>query len=233
MNALLPIVYKDDHIVVINKPNGLLVHASAIARDADENALILLRDQIGQYLYPVHRLDRKTSGLLLFALSQEAAVAMKALFTDHHITKTYHAIVRGHFMHEDILLDYALTNDRGKIQQAVTRFRLLRKSEIPVPFGKHDTSRYSLVEAVPRTGRMHQIRKHLAHMMHPVIGDRPHGCNKQNRLFKEKWNMNTMLLHASALDFKHPVTGQQMALKGEFQDEYKRMLRELALDVCR
>lgn len=222
--SMLPILYQDDDIVVINKPNGMLVHRSSIALDAIENVLYLLRDQIDQYLYPVHRLDRKTSGILLFALNKSSASLMKSLFTDHGIQKTYHAIVRGYFPYEEIELNYTLTNDRGKEQEALTTFRLMQKTEISVPFGKHDTSRYSLVEAMPHTGRMHQIRKHLAHMMYPIIGDRPYGCNKQNKLFKEKWDMTAMLLHAYTISFIHPINQKTIFIKADYPSEYLRML---------
>jgi tRNA pseudouridine65 synthase len=224
---ILSILYQDDDIVVINKPNGMIVHRSSMALDATENVLYLLRDQIDQYLYPVHRLDRKTSGVLLFALHKTSARLMKSLFTDHHILKTYHAIVRGYFPHDEIKLDYALTNDRGKVQEAATTFRLLQKTEVSVPFGKHETSRYSLVEAMPHTGRMHQIRKHLAHMMYPIIGDRPHGCNKQNKLFKDKWELTNMLLHSYSMNFIHPISQEAIFIKAEYPSEFIRMLEVL------
>ncbi len=223
---MLEIVYHDKYIVAINKPHGLLVHRSPIASDAQEFALQLVRDQIGQTVYPVHRLDRKTSGILVFALNSRVAAKLKTIFEDPATQKTYRAIVRGYFS-ENVEVDYPLTNDRGKTQEAITHFKLIKQSELPIPFGKHSTSRYSLIEAYPKTGRMHQIRKHLNHLRHPIIGDRPHGCNKQNKLFKERWNMTTMLLHAAELKFKHPVTGEELILVAkpyEVFDEMKKVL---------
>src|SRR5690606_22695541 len=114
--------------------------------------------------------------------------------------------------------------DDGKVQEAVTHFRTLARAELKVPFGKHSTSRYSLVEVTPETGRMHQIRKHFAHIFHPIIGDRPHGCNKQNRLFKEKWNMTNMLLHARKLSFVHPCTGQTVQIKALLLDVFFQVM---------
>jgi tRNA pseudouridine65 synthase len=110
------------------------------------------------------------------------------------------------------------------VQDAITHYQKLRHFEIPVPFGKFDTSRYSFVEVNPETGRMHQIRKHFAHIFHPIIGDRPHGCNKQNKLFLEKWNMNTMLLHASELQFIHPVSYEKITIEAGIHSDFERVL---------
>ncbi len=226
---MLEIIYQDQYMVAINKPHGLLVHRSSIAADAEEFALQMVRDQISKTVYPVHRLDRKTSGLLVFALNSRVAARLKTIFEDPATQKTYIAIVRGYFP-DAIEVDFALTNDRGKTQDAITHFKTIRQSELPIPFGKFDTSRYTLIEAYPKTGRMHQIRKHLNHLRHPIIGDRPHGCNKQNRLFKERWNMTTMLLHARQLVFEHPITNERLVLKAEPFEDFKRMLAVLNLE---
>ena len=226
---MLEILYQDDHLIAINKPHGLLVHRTKIARDASEFAIQLLRDQIGQTVYPVHRLDRKTSGVLLFALSSEMNAAMQTQFMDGKVSKHYLSIVRG-FTADKETIDYALTRDDGKVQEAITHFETISKSEIELPHGKFDTSRYSLIDVAPETGRMHQIRKHMAHLRHPIIGDRPHGCNKQNKLFLEKFNMNTMMLHARQLKFTHPVSGEEVVINADVQSEFDRMLTELNLD---
>lgn len=226
---MLEIIYQDQYMVAINKPHGLLVHRSSIAADAQEFALQMVRDQIGKTVYPVHRLDRKTSGILVFALNSRVAAKLQAIFEDPETQKTYTAIVRG-FFSDSIELDHPLTNDRGKVQNAVTHFECLKQSELTIPFGKHATSRYSLIEAYPKTGRMHQIRKHLNHLRHPIIGDRPHGCNKQNRLFKERWNMTTMLLHAQELALTHPVTNEAITLKARPFDVFLQMQKELQLE---
>lgn len=222
----LEILYRDAHLVIINKPHGLLVHRSKIASNTDEYALQILRDQIGQRVYPVHRLDRKTSGVLVFALSSEINAALQEQFTAHTVKKTYHAIVRG-YTPKDGIIDYDLTNDSGKTQNAVTHFKTLQTTEIPLAFGKFKTSRYSLVEVLPQTGRFHQIRKHFAHLRHPIIGDRPHGCNKQNKLFKDQWNMMTMMLHAKEIQFTHPITNQVIHIQAEYHPEFKRTLQLL------
>lgn len=219
---MLEIIFQDEYLVAINKPHGLLVHQSAIARDADEFALQLLRDQIGQNVWPAHRLDRKTGGLLLFGLNKEMNALLQGLFRDNKIKKKYLAIVRG-FTPDKMEIDYPLRKENGTMQEAFTRFKTLKKGEIDIAFGNHASSRYSLVEAAPETGRMHQLRKHFAHINHPIIGDRPHGCNKQNKLFKENWEMDTMLLHASELEFEHPITHNQLHFNANLQSEFLRM----------
>lgn len=221
-SRMLEIVYQDDHIIAINKPHGLLVHRSSIANDAKEFALQLLRDQVGRHVSPVHRLDRKTGGLLLFAFEKDVEIALHQQFQNGQVIKKYLALLRGHSPdHQEI--DYPLAKENGTIQEAFTSFFTLKRAELNIPFGKHETSRYSLVEASPTTGRMHQLRRHFAHIFYPIIGDRKHGCNKQNRFFKEQWDMTTMLLHASELTFKHPVTGETIALTAEISDEFRRV----------
>jgi tRNA pseudouridine65 synthase len=220
---MLEIIYRDEHLIAINKPHGLLVHRSSIAADASEFALQLLRDQIGMKVNPVHRIDRKTGGILLFAFDKQTEIAMQKAFMENEVSKKYLAIVRGHTIDKEDI-DYPLRKENGTLQDAFTSYTTLKRAELDVAFGKHPTSRYSLVEAVPTTGRMHQLRKHLSHIFHPIIGDRTHGCNKQNKLFSERWEMNTMLLHARELNFKHPVTGEDVKIEATLQPEFKRVM---------
>ena len=217
----LEIVYQDEFFVAINKPHGLLVHRTQLALDADVFALQLLRNQLSQQVSPCHRIDRKTSGVLLFALNDDADRKMKALFANGETTKTYVSIVRG-FTATSGIIDYALKKENGNSQEAITEYKTLQQTEIDLPVGKHPTSRYSFVEAYPKTGRMHQIRKHFAHIHHPIIGDRPHGCNKQNKLFKEKWGMDSMMLHANCLEFKHPITQIPIKINAPLSTEFER-----------
>jgi len=227
---MLEILFQDEYLIAINKPHGLLVHQSSIARDAKEFAIQLLRDQIEQKVYPAHRLDRKTSGVLLFALTPEVNSRLQEMFMNKEIRKTYKAIVRG-FAPVELTIDYPLKREDGKIQEAISSIQRLKTTEIDLPFGQYQTSRYSLLEIQPETGRFHQIRKHLAHIRHPIIGDRPHGCNKQNKLFLEKFNMNTMLLHAENISFIHPVTKEKCFIEANHSSEFNRMLIELGLDL--
>ncbi|MCB0822963.1 MAG: tRNA pseudouridine(65) synthase TruC [Bacteroidales bacterium] len=227
-NIELEIILEDEHYIAINKPAGLLVHRTSLATESKEFALQILRNQINRHVYPCHRLDRKTSGALLFAKSTEANRKMQKCFAENEVAKTYLAIVRG-FTEDTGIIDYPLKTDNGKFQEAITHYKTLAKTEVNLPFGKHSTSRYSLVEVKPQTGRMHQIRKHFAHILHPIIGDRPHGCNKQNKLFKERWNMSTMLLHSSSLEFTHPFSGESINIQAPLSPEFTRMLKELNL----
>jgi len=225
---MLDILFRDEHLVAINKPHGLLVHRSAIAADVEEFAIQLLRDQIGLKVNPVHRIDRKTGGVLLFALDKTTEITMQQQFMENLVQKKYLAFVRGHTPdYEDI--DYPLRKENGTLQEAFTTYHTLQRAEIDLPFGAHPTSRYSLIEVTPSTGRMHQIRKHLSHVFHPIIGDRTHGCNKQNKLFKEQWEMTTMLLHASVLSFKHPVNAHMITIEAPLQNEFKRVLDLMGL----
>ncbi|QJD94519.1 pseudouridylate synthase [Mucilaginibacter robiniae] len=220
---MLEIVFQDDYLVAINKPHGLLVHRSSIAADAEDFALQLLRDQLNRHVYPAHRLDRKTGGVLLFALDKSNEIAMQQQFAANLVNKKYWAVLRGHTPTSGEI-DYPLRKENGAIQEAFTAYTMLAHAELPVAFGQHTTSRYSWVEAQPATGRMHQLRKHFSHIFHPIIGDRTHGCNKQNKLFTETWQMNTMLLHAVELNFQHPVTDQQVMIRASVQPEFRRMM---------
>ncbi len=227
---LLEILYCDEHLIAINKPHGLLVHRSAIARDAHEFALQVLKNQIGKWVNPTHRIDRKTAGVLLFALDKETEKAMQQAFAENRVQKKYLAIVRGHTAdYQEI--DYPLRKENGTLQEAFTAFKTLQRAELDIPLGAHPTSRYSLVEAKPETGRMHQLRKHFSHIFHPIIGDRTHGCNKQNRMFKEKWQIETMLLHAAELSFQHPVSGNQIHIRAPLQKEFLEAMQLLGWKI--
>ena len=220
----LEILYQDEYLVAINKPHGLLVHRTKLANEANEFALQMLRDQLGKRVFPMHRIDRKTGGVLLFGLNEEVHRTIQLEFAEKRVLKKYLAIVRG-FTEDSGIIDYPLERENGTIQEATTRYETLDRTELEIPFGIHQTSRYSLLELSPQTGRHHQIRKHLDHIHHPIIGDRPHGCNKQNKLFKEKFQLMTMMLHARELSFAHPVTKNKITIVAEIQDEFKRMLR--------
>jgi tRNA pseudouridine65 synthase len=227
---VLDICYQDDYLVAINKPHGLLVHRSRIAEEKSQFALQLLRDQLGQRVYPTHRIDRKTGGLLLFALDKELEIKMQKQFQAQEVYKSYWCILRG-YVDPIGHIDYALTKENGTVQEAITDYRTISQVELAVPFGKFETSRYSFVEAIPKTGRMHQLRKHFAHIFHPIIGDTKHGCNKQNKLFKEKWQMDTMLLHARSLGFIHPVTGKTVHLVAEPQEPFQEVLNWMGFQI--
>ncbi|MGH1372935.1 MAG: tRNA pseudouridine(65) synthase TruC [Cellvibrionaceae bacterium] len=214
----LPLLYRDDDIVVVNKPSGLLVHRSEIDRHETRFALQIVRDQIGQRVYPVHRLDKPTSGVLVFALSSDNARALSESFANGQVRKTYHAVVRG-YAPEAELVDYPLKEELDKYtdkkarpnkpaQAAQTEVFRLAKIELPIEIEGYPNSRYSLVECIPKTGRKHQIRRHLKHLNHPIIGDAKHGRGRHNRYFKDHFDAGRLLLHASRLELKHPKTGE-------------------------
>lgn len=228
---MLPILFQDEHIVVIDKPSGLLVHRTALARGETEFAMQMLRDQIGQHVFPIHRLDRPTSGLLVFALSSEVARKLSDAFAERQVIKTYHAMVRG-YMPEQGVIDYPLTEELDAVadkhasqeataKEAITEFETLRKVELPFKVSKkHDSSRFSLVKCKPTTGRKHQIRRHFAHLRHPIIGDTNHGDGRQNRFFREAFNSHRLLLIASAIQFQHPVTSEEIHLELELPEVF-------------
>ena len=224
----LPILYQDEYLVAIQKPHNLFVHRTSMGKDDEIFALQLLRDQIGKKVNPIHRIDRKTSGIVLFSMDMEVHKAIGIQFEDNLIEKEYTALVRGYT--EDFgTIDYPLTNLSGKVQEAVTEYETIERMEVNVPFGKFKTSRYSIVKVFPKTGRYHQIRKHFAHIFHPIIGDRPHGCNKQNKLFLEKWNMNDMMLCATKLTFFHPVLETNINIESPLSKEFLQCLKNLNL----
>ncbi len=220
----IEVIFENEDLIAINKPHGLLVHRSRIASDARTFALQLVRNLTGSHVYPAHRLDRKTSGVLLFSKSKKANVECQRLFRERLITKIYHAIVRG-YTDEDGHIDYPLT-DQNKSRSARTNYKSLRRFEIDIPSYKFQSSRYSLLEILPETGRYHQIRKHMAHIFHPIIGDRPHGCNKQNKLWKERFEMNRMMLHAVSLKFEYPK-GNELYITAPYSQEFQDSLKIL------
>ncbi|UTA49642.1 pseudouridine synthase [Simiduia sp. 21SJ11W-1] len=214
-------MYQDEHLVVINKPTGLLVHRSPIDRHETRFAVQLLRDQLGQHVYPVHRLDKPTSGLLVFALNGDVARALSEKFNDKTIKKQYLALCRGYMPSQR--LDYALSVKLDRIadkhkqqdkaaQPAITDFTTLATCELPYAVDRYPVSRYSLVLCEPHTGRKHQIRRHLKHAGHPIIGDAKHGKSVHNRFFANTFQADHLLLSAVGLDFSHPVTGTRLTL---------------------
>lgn len=195
--------------------------------DAEDICVQQLRNQIGQWVYPVHRLDRKTAGVLLFALNKETQEEVNQLFRSQEVYKYYLAIVRG-WTDEFGRIDYPLKDEKGLSKESITDYIRLIKSEMNWSSGDHKTSRYSVLGLTPKTGRMHQIRRHLAHLFHPIIGDRPHGCNKQNRMFKANWNMTTMMLNAVQL--KLTFRGEKLVINAPKSEEFKRCLSLLSLN---
>jgi tRNA pseudouridine65 synthase len=215
----LPILFRDEHLVVIDKPPGLLVHRSDIDRHETRFAIQILRDQIGQRVWPAHRLDRGTSGVLLFGLNPGVTAALGQQFEQGEVRKRYLAVVRGHppaageIDHPLSRPDdpYASRSETPKPapQAALTRFQRLAEIILPVAVDRYPQSRYALVTLEPVTGRRHQIRRHLKHIAHPIIGDATYGKGIHNRYFAEYLDCQRLLLACTSLEFTHPVTGQK------------------------
>ena len=229
--AELSILYRDEHFVAIDKPAGMLVHRTWIA-DGGEYALQRLRNQLRRRVYPVHRLDRPTSGVLVFALDPEAAARLCALFEAREVDKRYLAVTRG-FLEPEGVIDYPLREEPDKPEQAaITRYRRLATVELPIPVGRYPCARYSLAEICPETGRMHQIRKHFHHIFHPLIGDTTHGEGRHNRLFREHFGVARLLLLAQRLYFRHPYTGAELRIEAPLPDEWQQLHRRFGWPVA-
>lgn len=214
----LSLLYEDDHLVAVHKPAGLLVHRSALARGERAFLLQRLRDQLGRRVYPVHRLDRPTSGAVVFALDPETAAALQSAFAARQVEKRYLAVVRGIGPGQEQLAA-ALRDEEGPrpkaempAREALTDIRRLDSVELPVQVDRYPHSRYSLIEARPHTGRRHQIRRHLAGRGYPIIGDAKHGKGIHNRFFAEHLSCPRLLLAAVGLSFTHPVSGCRLEL---------------------
>lgn len=216
----LPILFQDEWLIAVHKPAGLLVHRTDLDRHETRFALQILRDQIGRPVWPVHRLDKGTSGILLFALDKDVGRAMSGLFEAGEVAKRYLAVVRGHPA-EAGEIDHPLvpmTDGHAGVaagrpaQPAITRYRRLATVELPYQVDRYPTSRYALMELTPLTGRWHQLRRHMKHIAHPIIGDATHGKGRHNRLFQELFGCRRLLLAAVEMGFRHPVSGEVILL---------------------
>jgi len=228
------IIYRDDDLVAINKPCGLLVHRTDISDEEDLFAVQLLRDILGQRVYNVHRIDRPTSGVLLFALNNEMASIMSNQFKEKNVKKTYVALVRGWFP-QVTFLNYPVKNGNEVLLDAETHFNLLSKYELSIPVAPYETSRYSMIEAHPQTGRWHQIRQHLAHLRHYIINDRVHGTGAHNNMFTEQLGISNLFLHARKLQFIHPLTGKEILIQAEFPphwEEFQQVVEKYSIQTA-
>jgi Pseudouridylate synthases, 23S RNA-specific len=220
---MLEILYQDDFLIAVNKPCGLLVHRTSIAEENERFALQMLRDQTGCKLFPVHRIDRPTSGVLLFALSSDITKQLQQQLTNGKSHKRYTALIRGWFT-EDVTCERQVKNDRGNLQDAVTRFIPIKRLELPLATDRYPTARFSVIEVYPITGRWHQIRQHLAQLRHYIINDRVHGDGKQNRIFTEKLEIREMFLHARSLRIQHPITQTDLHIEAPFPPHWSAFL---------
>jgi tRNA pseudouridine65 synthase len=227
------ILYEDTWLVVINKPPGILVHRTRLSEDT-VFVLQLLRDQLGgAHLFPTHRLDRATSGVLVFAKDADTASWLGTQLMDFKWEKQYVALVRGHFKVDADTIDYPLTDpETGKHepQQAITHYKVIAQSEMPWPIGlRYDSARFSLVEASPETGRRQQIRKHFAHLRHPIINDTRHGDVKYSKWFKENGMKGRLMLHANKLEVPHPNNGKNLLIEADIDSDFEQLLEQTRL----
>ncbi len=220
MTRDLPILYQDDALVAVAKPSGLAVHRGW-AND-DVFAMTLARDLVGRYVYPVHRLDRATSGVLVFALDKDAARLVQRQFESGRIVKRYLALVRG-IPPDAGVIDHPVPRAPKSQERvaAVTEYRRLGTFE-----------RFSLVEARPRTGRLHQIRRHLKHLSHPIVGDVRYGKGDINRAFRERFGLHRLALHACELVLEHPRLGTPLTLVAELPEDLASPFAAMGLPVC-
>jgi len=236
----LKLIYRDPWLLVVHKPAGLLVHRSPIDHHETEFALQYARAMNGgEHVYAIHRLDRPTSGLLVFARDQQTASALGKALMAGEVTKTYLAMVRG-WTPEQGFIDHPLRDEpedkRRKdephpLREARTRYHRLATTEIPVAIEGHATSRYSLVALYPETGRKHQLRRHMKHIHHPIIGDANHGRGRHNRYFAERFGQGRLMLAAVGMAFTHPVTGMHLALQAEPEESFLRVLSVFGDDM--
>lgn len=232
---ILEILYQDAYLVAINKPSGLLVHKSPIDRHETQFALQMVRDLIGRYVYPVHRLDKPTSGVLLFALTAEIAQTMSLLFRSGAVEKEYVAIVRGFTLDKESvdyplkqMLDTKEQKKRGitkEAQEAQTHYLRLATVELPFPVSRYPVSRYSLVKLLPKTGRKHQLRRHMKHIFHPIVGDTKHGRGEHNALFREKFQCHRLLLHAHRVTFIHPMSHKKVRIDAPLDEMFANIVQ--------
>jgi len=234
---MLPILFQDEHLIAIHKPSDLLVHRTSLDAYETRFAVQLLRDQIGQHVYPAHRLDKATSGVLLFGLNPNVARTLSMQFAAREIHKQYLAIIRG-WPSETGSIDHPLElrKDDAELfgdevpkgaQASQTEFRRLATIELPWTVDKYPSSRYALVELNPITGRRHQIRRHLKHISHPIIGDSTYGKGNHNRAFAQAFGVNRLLLACLKMTFPHPISGQRMTVSAPLAADFSRVVAEL------
>lgn len=219
----MQICFEDEYVLVVNKPNNVLVHHSGMAKNQqDEKSLVQLLFDIYQLpFYPVHRLDRKTSGLVVFAKQKEYVSVFQELFVTNQIQKTYYGLVRGYIAENGVIDSPVKGRDALVYKEALTHYKQLQNFELAIPVGPYPTSRYSLVELQPKTGRLHQLRIHMNKISHPLIGDPKYGDRFHNRMFEEKLKSDKLFLHAKELEFVHPYTQKNQLITADFPEHWQ------------
>lgn len=231
------ILYQDDDVVAIHKPAGLLVHRSWMDSDETQFALQITRDAIDQKVFPVHRLDKPTSGVLIFALSSKVARLLQQQFQSNDIEKEYLALVRGWPKHQQWIIHKPLKyhvdkfsepdTEEGKMQEAETHYQRLQTATIQHPVGRYDSARYALVKAIPKTGRKHQIRRHLNHSNHPIVGDVNHGDRHHNHFFQDHFKQTRLYLAATQIALTHPISLEPLVIKAPIENSFQKVIDQI------
>lgn len=224
---MLTVLYRDERLIAIDKPAGWLVHRSNLDRHETRILVQALRDQVGRRVHPVHRLDKGTSGVLLFAFDAETAGALGAQFEGNAVKKSYLAVVRG-WPPEHGLIDHPLKPDRDEYdepsrsipQPALTAYCRLAQADFPVAVDRYPSARYALVALEPHTGRRHQLRRHMKHIAHPIIGDATHGKGIHNRFFQTQFGCHRLLLACTQLHFRHPAAGHELCIRAPLDEAF-------------
>ncbi len=238
---MLDILYHDECLIAVNKPAGMLVHRSWLDRHETRFVMQTLRDQIGRHVFPIHRLDRPTSGVLLFALNSETANLLCQQFEQKQVEKSYLAVVRG-YLQGEACIDYPLkiqldkiadkfTQEDKEAQSAVSFYQGLRTVEMPYAVGRYNTARYSLLRLIPHTGRKHQLRRHMKHIFHPILGDTQYGDLHQNRALAEHTGCSRLMLHAEKLCFIHPFSKQKIEIYAGWDEQWKALMEKFGWEI--
>lgn len=226
MSEPIEILAQTEHWLAVNKPAGLSVYESSYTGRCEETLLGLLRAQLGvDRLHAIHRLDHATSGVLLLARDARTAAQLSGQFESRAVEKHYVGIVRGH-SEPEFAIDQALAGAGGKgaPKPALTRFRTRGLLTVPIALERYPEARYACVDALPETGRYHQIRRHLKQAAHPLIGDVNYGKGEHNRLFRIHFGIHRLLLHARALRFEDPADAQAVTVEAPFDTQFQRAL---------
>lgn len=224
----IQVLFEDEELLIVNKPNNQLVHASYYARNIKEKSLIqTLKDKYNTSFFPIHRLDYKTSGALIIGKTSETARFVQSQFEEGTILKTYLALLRGYTADTGEVNSPVKNPNSGKYKEALTHFETLTRTEVAIPVQPYPQSRYSFVKFNPKTGRMHQLRKHANKISHPIIGDHKYGNRHHNRMFAEEFGLPNLFLHSYKIQFVHPASKKSIEIIAPLPDFWKQAFSEL------
>ena len=226
----LEIIYQDNYCLLVTKPNNVLVHHAHHSRNKieEESLIQLIENQFGKRYYPIHRLDRKTSGIILLASKREYVASFQALFTNNEIQKIYYGVVRGFSQDNKVINSPVKGRDALVYREAETQLNCLDKIELNIPVKPYDSSRYSLVELKPKTGRMHQLRIHMNKVSTPLINDAKYGDKNHDLMYAKEFGWKNLFLHAGSLEFIHPFTNKKLILKSSFSEDWVQLFQEFS-----